>query len=418
MKRVLFVDDEPRILEGLRRMLRSQRKVWDMEFVTSGPEALEALKTGPFDVLVTDMLMPGMDGANLLKEVQLQCPRTVRIVLSGHADTEAAIRAVAVSHQFISKPCDPDVLREVVDRASNLTHLLQDPVLQSVVGELDELPVLPRIYHALTQALAEPEVDLRQVSRIVEQDPAIVVKILQIVNSSYFGVRREITDAHQATSYLGVSTLRDLVLSVEVFRQFENPGSTQGFSLEKEQAHSLRTARIVRQMFSSKKQSDLAFLAGMLHDIGKLVLASRLPERLGEVLAVCAETQRPPHLVEAEILGVSHAEIGAYLLGLWGMPYSVVEAVAYHHRPGQVTEQTDFGILPAVHVADAFARRVFDDATDWSGDLDLELLERLGVSDRLDSWSATAREGEDPDPESFGEHQRNDEETRGEPCPQ
>jgi putative nucleotidyltransferase with HDIG domain len=389
VKRILFVDDEPNILDGLKRMLRSQRRVWNMEFASSGEEALSAMAVEPFDVVVTDIKMPGMNGAELLAQVQDRHPRTVRIVLSGHADMEASMRSVSVSHQCIAKPCDADTLKSIVARACGLEALLQEPSLQEALGSVTDLPVLPRAYKALTVALAKEEVDIQEVGDIVEQDAGIAAKILQLVNSSFFGIRWEITDLRQATIYLGVTTIRDLVLSFELFQQFEDSAKLSGFSIEREQSHSLLTARIAQKLLDEKSEAEQAFLAGMLHDVGKLVLATRFTESFQTVLQAGAGVERPFCRVEEEILGVSHAEIGAYLLALWGISYPVVEAVAHHHHPARVSEQTAFGVLAATHVADCLAREQGGCEPD-SIELDEQYLQALGVADKLPKWRAIA----------------------------
>ncbi|MEW6072109.1 MAG: response regulator [Planctomycetota bacterium] len=391
MKRILFVDDETSVLDGLRRMLRNCRHAWDMSFVTSGREALQAMEERPFDVIVTDMKMPVMDGAELLTRVKELHPRTVRIVLSGHADLEASMRSIPVSHQFLTKPCQADTLREVVDRACNLESLLRDPAVQEVVGGVEELPVLPRVYRALAAALSEPEVDLAVVAGIVEGDVAITAKILQLVNSSFFGVRQEISSVHQATAYLGVNTIRDLVLSLEVFQHFRGAGIEQMLSIEGEQSHAMLTARIARRLLADPVAQDQAFLAGMLHDVGKLLLAAYLPDRLQAAIQAGAGSTRPFQVVEEDLFAVSHAEIGAYLLGLWGMPYPVVEAVAHHHHPSRVPEQTDFGVLGATHFANALAR-IDRKAPGPPSLVDLRLIRKLGLEDRIAGWREIARE--------------------------
>lgn len=149
MKRVLFVDDEPNILEGLRTLLRRHRRQWEMTFAVGGPAALELLKTENFDVVVSDMRMPEVDGAALLAHVQRQQPRTVRIVLSGHTELEAALRAIPVAHQFLSKPCDAAELENVVERACALQSLVEDPKIRQAVGGIQQLPALPRVYHGV-----------------------------------------------------------------------------------------------------------------------------------------------------------------------------------------------------------------------------------------------------------------------------
>jgi len=388
MKRILFVDDEPSILDGLKRMLRSQRKVWGMSFAGSGPQALEVLGAEPFDVIVTDMKMPGMNGAELLKHVQERHPATIRIVLSGHADMEASMRSVAVSHQFLAKPCEAEQLKSVVERACCLDVLLRDRQLTEILGQVSDLPVLPRVYHALTDALSKEEADLGDVGAIVEQDSGIASKILQLVNSSFFGIRREIVDIRQATSFLGITTIRDLVLSFGMFSAFDLADSR--FSIEREQEMSFAASRIARRLLPDANAAGLAFLAAMLHGSGKLVLASRFREDFVKVLGLGGGLTRPLDEVEREVLGVSHTEIGAYLLGLWGMPYPVVEAVAHHLHPSQVGGEVSFGVLGAVHVAVALAHEQFDESNSLS--VDEAYLEQCGVLDQLPEWRAMAVE--------------------------
>jgi HD-like signal output (HDOD) protein len=390
MMRVLFVDDEPNILMGLRRLLRPRHNEWEMTFVASGAEALAAMQESPYEVIVTDMKMPGMDGAALLSQVQKRYPRSVRIVLSGHADLEASMRSVQVSHQFLAKPCDAGLLNEVIERACSLQSLLRDTTLQERLGSISDLPVLPRVYRSLTEALADPEVDLGRIAEIVEQDAAITAKLLQLVNSSYFGLRKEVNDLRRATAYLGINTIRDLVLSLEVFRQFEQDERTRGFSIEREQRHALLAARLARQFVKDKIQGEQAFLAAMLHDLGRLVLASHLPEQLARVTQAGVGSQRPLYETEYELFGgICHAEIGGYLLGLWGMPYPIVEAVANHHHPGRVTPQRGFGVLAAVHVAQALAEEQEPLSAARAG-VDEEFLASLGVLDQLDGWREIA----------------------------
>lgn len=390
MKRILFVDDDSSILSALRRTLRKHHEIWDMVFVESPDAALAEMGSQPFDVIVSDMRMPRMDGAKLLAAVQQLHPRTVRIVLSGYANLEATMRSVSVSHQYLTKPCEADTLREVVERACDLEELLDDPRLRDTLGDVSSLPVLPKTYRALTAALADPEVDLDRVGAIVESDQAIALKILQLVNSSFFGLRAEVSSVRQATSILGVDTIRDLVLSFEVVRQFDEANRVPGFDMEREQAHSLLAARIARRLLPDKKAAEKAFLAAMVHDVGKLVLATHLPDLFARCLAGRARSEEPGHRVETELLGVSHAEIGAYLLQLWGMPYPVVEAVAHHHDPARVQDQASFGILGAVHVADSLAHEVVGEAAQSREGVNEGYLEQLRVAEHLPEWRELA----------------------------
>lgn len=393
MRRILFVDDEPRILEGLQRMLRSQRREWEMVFATGGSAALTEVESSTFDVIVTDMRMPGMDGASLLSHVQERSPATVRMVLSGQMDPEAAARAVQFAHQFLAKPCSAEVLKPTIERACQLRDLLQDERVLNTVGQVDALPAVPRIYAALVEMLTRSDASPEEVAKVLEQDVGMSAKVLQLVNSSFFGVSRHVSNLRVAVSLLGTNMIQSLVLSTEAFRGFRGDGDLDGFSVDALHHHSLAVANLAIRLLDDRSLAENAYVAGMLHDVGKLVLADHLPAEFKRANAAAREQRVPLHEVEPEFLGVTHAEIGAYLLGLWNLPFPIVEAVAHHHAPGRVSHGS-FDLLAAVHVANALVHETNDvpGSDDAFACLDEDYLEALGVIEQLPLWRALAQE--------------------------
>jgi len=394
MRRVLFVDDEPNILEGLRNLLHRQRRKWEMLFVQSGREALEVLAREPVDVIVTDMCMPEMDGATLLKKAQELSPRSVRIVLSGHSELEAVMRAVPVAHQFLCKPCEPAVLESAVERACNLQSLMNEEGVRRIVGRVGNLPSLPRVYSRLTTALSKDTVSASDIARILKQDMAICAKVLQMVNSAFFRLQRTISGIEEAVAYLGFNTIRQIVLAVEVFRN-SHPQIQPKISLEALQAHALLVADLASNLYAEKRGKEDAFVAGLLHDIGKLVLAIGLPAHFDKTIAEMKDRDCPMYIAEQRVSGVTHAEVGGYLLGLWGLPYPIVEAVASHHMPSRV-DAKEFGILASTHIANAL---IHDELSSIAGgseqhstSLDLGYVESIGVEARLPEWRELARQ--------------------------
>lgn len=394
--RILFVDDEISILDGLQNLLHKQRHLWHMVFSQSGEAALAELQKAPFDVIVSDMRMPGMDGATLLTAVKDSYPNVARIVLSGQAERDALMKALPIAHQFLSKPCDGEMLRVVIERACRLQRLLTDDTIRIAIGRLDALPSAATIYSELTTALASPDVGLTTVAAVVERDPAMAAKVLQLVNSAYFGLAQRVTSVAQAMVYLGADTMKGLVLTSQVFALAEQR-QLPGLSIDALQEHSLMTARLAKRLVVNQRVADDAFTAGLLHDIGQIALSVSMPETYAEVLRAARE--RPLQEAEQERLGVSHAEAGAYLLGVWGLPFSVIEAVAYHHRPSAV-EAGDREVLAAVHVADTLVEAGDADGAATTG-VDLAFLEASGWTSALPKareWSAATRFIQDPDP--------------------
>jgi HD-like signal output (HDOD) protein len=382
MTRVIFVDDEKCVLDGLRDLLRKQRKQWDMVFVLGASSALEEFEKAPFDVVVSDMRMPGMDGAALLHEVKRRWPATARIILSGHAEREAVVDVLPVAHQFLGKPCDAEVLQTTIGRACGLQTLLQDQHVRDAVGNIDRLPSAPRTYWELSRAAAVSSTTLNDLAKIVEKDAAMAVKILQVVNSSYFGLARRLSTVQQAVSHLGVELIKALSLTVHVF---EAAGKLKGISLDDFQEHSLLDARLAKAMVRDSGSANEAYTAGLVHDIGELVLAMSMGSRFAKVRAEAVSSGRAPDVVEVEWFGVSHAEVGAYLLALWGLPLNIVEAVAYHHHPTAACAGSP-EVLLAIHVADALT----GNPSGSDGGLDLAFLERTGATADLSRWRSLA----------------------------
>jgi len=389
--RILFVDDEPNVLEGLRNRLHRQRKKWDMYFASSGAAALELLATQPMDVIVTDMRMPGMDGAALLAAVKNAYPAMVRIVLSGHAELATALRAVPVAHQFLSKPCEAGVIEATVDRACNLHALVTDPIIERVVGGVDHLPPAPRIYARLVAALAREDVTAAEVASLVREDIALGAKILQVANSSFFRLSRKISSIEEAVTYLGFGTVKHLVLATEAFG---NRGKTTvGASvLDALQRHGMVTGVLASAMVTDRASRDEAFVAGLLHDVGELLLLTEAPDRAAAARQEAVQGGIPLHEAEQRLWGVSHAEVGGYLLALWGLPYPIVEAVANHHAPSRAAPPGR-DVLSAVHVADALASEVA--LSRGAGAIappavDPRYADALGLEGGLEGWRARA----------------------------
>jgi HD-like signal output (HDOD) protein/CheY-like chemotaxis protein len=389
MKTLLFVDDEPKVLQGLQRQLRPMHNEWDMNFFEGGQKALDFMATHPVDIVVSDMMMPGMDGAQLLREVVKRHPQTVRIILSGHAEREAVLRLVGPAHQYLSKPCDADELRRAITSAFALRDLLGNERLKQLTTRIKNLPILPALQNQLTEELRKDSPSIEHIGEIISRDIGLTAKILQLVNSAFFGLAQPINNATEAVLYLGLNTVRSLALSVGIFSQYDQK-ICKSFSLEALARHSWLTGVLARQVAHLERQDskmlEQCFLAGLLHDIGQLVLAFGLHEEYSEVITKSGKENLPVWQVEQELLGATHADVGAYLLALWGLPNPIIEAVAMHHQPARCAEP-GFSAAIAVHVADVFAHEFSGANTEVPlPQLDMIHLTRLGFAGRIETW--------------------------------
>jgi HD-like signal output (HDOD) protein len=356
----MFVDDEERVLQGLQRSLFSLGVTWDLAFATSADDALDQLEAAPADAVVADMRMPMMDGRALLDEVRTRWPGTFRIMLSGDNDDRLALSSLDVVHQFLAKPCDGVHVVSVIERLLALRALLDSPMLRAVVGAAGALPPTPRVYRDLMRCIADPLMDSRAVGAVLARDPALVAKVLQMANSAFFGRGKPVVDVNTAVTGIGLERLRVLVLILEVFVKGERHGAAMHL-----QRRALMSALLAERIAAGKCFVHEASTSALLCDVGLLIPAIEA------------------HCRRADLRGegtFTHVEAGAYLLGLWGLPNAIIEAVAFHREPWRVHPR-EFSAVGAAYIASCLARDV-----EPSG----EYLTRCGVAGELDNWKSYA----------------------------
>jgi HD-like signal output (HDOD) protein/CheY-like chemotaxis protein len=355
MNRLLFVDDEPRVLAALRQSLYGKRKIWEMVFSEGAEEALRNLSQGRFDVVITDMRMPGMDGAELLRQAALLQPETWRVVLSGQMDEAAAVRAAAFAHRYIAKPCGTDNLVAILSAALERRAWLQSPELRHCIGGMTTLASSPAVCRSLQRALEDEQCTLSEIKKVVESDVGLYARVLQLVNSGFFGSAQRIVNMTQALNYLSLNTMRGLLAADALFRastpsDAEHAAASQGVA---------RVAADYAESFAlPRRLIDVAVTAALLHNVGALALGAH-----GSV-------------------GPSAApEATAYLLGLWGLPDEVIDSVNSLQRPWDSFSHLDAAAVTrlAVHLA----HRVVEAGAPKEAPVGPEVLDRLAVIDTV-----------------------------------
>jgi len=391
-RRILFVDDEASVLEGLRNMLRRMRKEWDMEFAASGGEALAAMERSPADIVVSDMRMPEMDGVQLLNEVKDRYPDTVRFILSGHSDRESILRSVGPTHQFLAKPCNTEELKRAVGRAFSLRELIGSDSVRRVVVDIKALPTMPELYAEITRALNAENSSSEDIGAIIAKDVAMSAKILQLVNSAFFGLRRDVGSVDQAVTLLGIDTVKAVVLTAGIFEEFTE-SEMADFDVARLYGHSVHVGnaalKAARLILEDQKMIDECMMAGMTHDIGKILLIRNHADTYRRICSIAEEEGRPLHEVEREELSISHAETGAYVLGVWGLSDAIVEAAAFHHNPSACTN-TGRSVLSAVYLANALSHRTEPLSEGTDSGLDSDYVEGLGIAEKLEAIAELA----------------------------
>jgi HD-like signal output (HDOD) protein len=393
-KRILFVDDEPMLLKGLQRILRKKRYEWDMTFAASGKEALDILGNKPMDVIVSDLRMPEMDGSQLLAEVKKRHPQIVRIILSGQLDQEMTLKSVKLAHQSLSKPCDAEILKNTLAKIFALRDFLSNESIKKIVSQIESLPSMPSIYTDIIAEMESSDPSISKIGDIISKDISMTAKILQIVNSAFFGLFRKISSPKEAVMMLGTDTIKALVLSVKIFTEFSQKNFSW-FSINALFTHSLTVSMYAKTITANenldKNLVDSSMMAGLLHDLGKLILATNYTKTYQQVLAETQGTGQSLWELEYEAYGTSHAEIGAYLMGLWRLENPIIEAIAFHHLPEKSMNQ-NIGPLTAVHIGNALDHETrAPSSRNTALQYDPEYLNTLEMTDRLPEWRQICR---------------------------
>jgi putative nucleotidyltransferase with HDIG domain len=381
---VLYVSDPASTPEALRRAMPATLHV---TLAADSDAALSACEERAFDAVFVDFRAAGIGALALLAHLMEAQPRALRVAIA-EPDDDDAVRAAGIAHRLLTKPFDADAIEVVVKHASVLRTRMQDDRIRLLIGGVGTLPSVPRLYASLTRLLREPHVSIDAVTQLVAEDVGVTAKILHLANSALFGISRQVRTLRSAVVLLGTETIRSLVLATEVMRAFAAADPSAARRLEQLQAHSLSVAWLAARLLPGRLNSDEVFAAALLHDVGKLILLDRCPDLFAYLDRTAGQRGAPIHRVELEVLGVTHAEIGAYLLHLWNLPDSVIAAVASHHN---LARPSATQLALAVHTADALvhgaspATRHAEDAR-----LDLGGLHRFGVADRLPAWQAMA----------------------------
>ena len=388
--RILFVDDEPQVLKILQLSLRSFSAEWDMYFAPSGKDGLALLHQQPCDIVISDMRMPGMTGAEFLNEVMRLYPNTVRVILSGYSDQELVMQCIGCTHQYLSKPVDLVTFRSTLNRIRSLHLRLMKSEIRRLVSGVNRLPSIPKVYFEIMEAMQKPDTSIERISEIVSSDPALSAKILQLANSAFFGAGIRETNTTEAVQFLGINIINAIALTSSLFDCLDAEKYRE-FDVDRMWRHSMDTGALARKIARIEgctiAQQDTALTGGLLHDIGKLLLINNFTINYRKLFQKNSPiAHQPLHVREQLELLANHADVGGYLIGIWGLPQPLVETVFYHHEPSKSKDHS-FSPLTAVHVANCLLE-ISKDEPKKTPNFDMEYLTRLGLEERIGEWQS------------------------------
>ncbi|MBN2282065.1 MAG: HDOD domain-containing protein [Candidatus Marinimicrobia bacterium] len=332
VKRIIFVDSEKEMLNSIKRVFYPMRKQWTISLFDNADDALKMIETDVVDVLFSDFKLVGMSGLELFDRVRTFSPTTLRIALTGAGYVEPNQKSVKLIHQYLQKPCELKTIKEVIEKADQLQKLLENENLSKIISQVDTLPSLPTIYNEINEKIDLPETSAREIGEIVARDMSMSVKMLQLVNSSFFGLRNKISNPIDAVLMLGLNTVKSLVLSIKIFKKL-----SEGVDAKMAQNlwnHSLSVGTNNKKIaqiegLSNKEQYDY-FSNGMLLDLGKLFFLAYFPSESKHVVEISKKQKISILQAEKEIFGSTSHHVGAYLMAIWGLPGSLIFSCAFN----------------------------------------------------------------------------------------
>lgn len=388
-RRLLFVVGDKAQQQSLDQTLQPMRKRWHISVVVAVADQSSHLADGPFAAVVADAKLAERSGIQYLNEFSAHSLSTLRVLRCDGNDQAELKRHTGPAIQALALNADAELVEANLDRMILLDEWMSNPSVKTLVGRMKQLPSLPTLYTQVVTELQKPDASIEFVARLIATDPMMAAKILQVVNSPFFGLTSEITEPAAAVMFLGTERTKSLVLLAKVFSQFEK-SKCEGFSQEQLWRHSMATGAFARSIMMTETRNarlaDMAFTAGLLHDVGKLLLAANLPAEYSGLIAQASRRNLSESEIEKEALGATHAELGACLLGLWSLPIPILHAVAWHHQPSLGPEK-EFSILTAVHAANAFdyEKKKAADAP-CAVIVDFKHMEDIGKTEHLNTW--------------------------------
>lgn len=352
--RIALVTHLAEDLEALQALFRTCGPTWELVSFSREKDFLEKVEAEEFDAIFADLKSEPTAAVNFLHEVWKSNPTIVRHLISSNSDPDVMVACALGAHHVLEKPLEPEALESALHRIEVIKRFVKNPNLQALVSRMRTLPSRPTLYLEIMRELRSSTASAKAVGELVSKDLAISTKLLQVVNSAYYGREQKVADPADAVLVLGLETTASLVLSMEAFARFDKVKPLY-FSVEKVWKHSQNVANTARQIATDARSDSAiikdAYAAGLLHDIGKLALALNFEEQYHGAMKLAKKSGLSSREVEQDVFGANHADTGAYLLSMWGLPLPIIEAVAGHHLPDNEVG-THFSALAAVHLAE------------------------------------------------------------------
>lgn len=384
--RILFVDCGAVSKTHKDFFSKTEEESWSTLICCKGSEAEKALGDDRYDICISDIHLPDIDGMEFFRTVRDNYPGTIRVMETDNRDHSFLIKASELAHLVVSPDCAPQVLSAILENSLQLRKILGNQKLHERISSIKALPSPPEMYKQLMEELQQEDYSMHRVAEIIKSDIAITAKLLQLINSAFFGLQTHVESPLHAVNLLGINVVKNIVLTSGIFQKFHDP-NIPGFSAQSIYQRSIAIGAGARHLanafgFSTRDVED-SLLAGMLHDIGKLIMLTYFTEELSAANELANKEQITLFEAEREVLGVTDAELGAHLLSLWNIPLTILEAVAFHYEPRR-SAYPIMNILTPVHLSYAINNDIIHNVRDDSkSHIDYAYIDRFSLRDNI-----------------------------------
>lgn len=385
--RILIVDDDSTAIQQYRDTLASKTGEWHIDYAADGDAGIAAAEIATPDIVIAALSTAERSKDDLLARLEEIAPDAQRFLTAKETDKPKLESTFGSSFHYLPSPCPAQRLITEIQRCVAIDQWLGNDRIKEVVAKMGAFPSLPPIYLKVVNALNSRHIDTETIAASISGDLAISAKLLQTVNSSFYGFDEKVGDVSEAINILGTDCVKNLVLAIQVFNSMGHSPEHKAVTDELWH-HSMSVAVAARRIAAyegkDEKAAEQAYTAGLMHDIGKLILLNAVPDAHAQARELAQETSVSLKEAEDQAIGCNHAETGAYVLARWGMPTDLIEAVALHHEPIDSFGKS-FSTLAAVHIANAIVHHRKNPEHPSAATSDAFLLE-VGKSDSWQDW--------------------------------
>lgn len=361
---------------------------WSVNIADNTKDAVDFVRGNDIDVIICDDEVADSKGLDVISSCSHERPGVLSFLRKSNSPTKEESIALSEKKVFVlPENLEEEGIYSHISRRVLLKSLSENLNLLSVIRKMKKMPTIPQLYHQITRELRKEDGSIEFVAGLISKEPSMATRILKAVNSPAYVLGYEITEVVHALLFLGKEATQAQILADSVFNSYPNQ-SVAGLNLQEVWKHSINVSAIARRISmsidSNKKSAEIACTAGVVHDLGKVLMATNLPDHYQQAVNYAKEERVPLVQAEEKVFGTNHAQVAASLMGLWSIPFRILNSVAYHHNPTGTMKKPPTSAM-ALYIADGFENAKSKNVLGQN--IDENIIEDWGFTDQFEDWA-------------------------------